>query len=124
LLLEPRILDQPDMPTIVDVRWTGRKHDTSLTIKEIEKRTRRRFIGEKQVSRDTISREYQQIQERAVNLARLHRNGWLEIRIASLSTTSNYAHELRVVRERFKSFFPLEDFEEVSLTKARTKLWE
>ncbi|MGK5012113.1 hypothetical protein [Janthinobacterium sp. MDB2-8] len=122
LLTEPDILVKPESPTIVDVRWETANVDTALIIKEVEVRTHRRFLRDEIIG-DNFHRVYTNQVQRAVNLARLHRNGALEVRIAAHANSSKYEGDVLRFFRQIQNFISLFDFSEVSLTKAKDTLW-
>src|SRR5450830_1783954 len=70
LLTEPQIKSMPPAPTIVDIRWETATADLSLTIKEVEVRTKRKPLRE--VTRnDKLFKIYQYEKVRAVNVQKL-----------------------------------------------------
>lgn len=89
LLDTPKVLDQPDTPSIVDVRWNEANVDLSLVIKIVETREAQVPMGEER-SPDgkMLTKRYELRPERAVSVARLHRDGLLEVRISARSTGS------------------------------------
>lgn len=121
LLTEPEVLNQPTRPTIVDVRWESADVDLRLTIKEIELRLQQRYLGTEQDG-DKIKKVYQIRQERVVNVARLHRNGLLEIRIGSHANSSQYKDDINRFWAHVSSFLPRADFLDVSLSTAKARL--
>lgn len=124
LLTSPKILDQPSEPTIVDVRWSSSSTqvDLALIVKIVETRVVQRFLDESSKG-NLITRNYEQVHERAVNLARLHRNGLLEIRLGSHSNSSNYRHDLKRIWQRLSFLINESEFIPISLSTAKNKLW-
>lgn len=120
LLSEPDVLLQPDAPQIVDVRWDSADVDLSLTVKEVEVRTYRKHLEDK-VDGDRFYRVYTNERQRAVNLAKLHRNGLLEIRIA-LHAGSQYKSDVDRFIVHLAEILPFAGFSEVALDTAKTKL--
>eukprot|EP01114_Cavostelium_apophysatum_P005557 TRINITY_DN16746_c0_g1_i1.p1 TRINITY_DN16746_c0_g1~~TRINITY_DN16746_c0_g1_i1.p1 ORF type:complete len:284 (-),score=-3.35 TRINITY_DN16746_c0_g1_i1:44-895(-) len=122
LLTTPEIRSLPEQPTIVDVRWATDGVDQSLTIKEVESHTRRKLL-KNTVFKNHYYRIYTNEQVRAVNVAKLHRNGLLEIRVQSRDNTTKYdADVLRFFRQ-IGDIFPMSEFKEISLTKAKDTMW-
>lgn len=123
LLNEPLVLAEPPKPKLVDVRWETAKVDLSLTIKEIELRTHTRFVGVEHYPNGTFHKVYEEKKERAVNLAKLHRHGLLEIRIASHSNSSKYEIDVNRFWRSIDDLIPAREFAELSLSKAKDLLW-
>lgn len=122
VLDSPLILDQPVEPTITDVRWASAGAiDLSLTIKIIEQRTSQRYVGD-EVSGNYILKRYERINERAVNIVKLHRDGLLELRITSQANSSNYLDNIRVL-QGMVGLFPRSEFNPISLSTAKNRLW-
>lgn len=123
LLQAPSLYDFPKHPTIADVRWTSTAAgDSDLIVKEIQAREHFRLIGTTET--DTkMTKEYARELERGVNVIRLHRNGQMEVRVASRTGSARYATDLQQLRDRLKQLIPLEHFGEVSLSKAKEALW-
>lgn len=122
LLTQARVLDQPSEPTIADVRWVVAGIDTELIVKIIETRVSQRFVGETRLG-NQISRNYEEILERSVNVVRLHRNGLLEIRLGSHSNSTRYASDLMLMWRRIDFLLSESDFTPISLLRAKNKLW-
>jgi hypothetical protein len=122
LLAEPDILLQPDVPKIVDVRWETGTVDLNLVVKEVEIRQHRKFLRN-EVHGDDFYKIYTNEEQRAVNLAKLHRDGLLEVRITSHANSSKYDGDLVRFFRELNDFFPLAQFSEISLTKVKDRLW-
>ena len=122
LLVSPKILDQPASAQIVDVRWKVSGVDQSLTIKEVEPRKFQTFIGT-ELHNNQIHKIYGLEEQRAVNLAKLHRDGLLEIRIASLANSSKNTKEISRLLSALNKFLPFKEFKELSLSKVKQRIW-
>ncbi|MES1983237.1 MAG: hypothetical protein V4443_12290 [Pseudomonadota bacterium] len=122
LLTHPRVLDQPQIPELADVRWDTADVDISVTIKEIESREFHYFIGT-ELHDGNIHKVYGRQFQRAVNVAKLHRDGLLEIRLASLANTSKYEAAIRRFWKQINDLIPLDGFTELSLSPAKDRLW-
>lgn len=122
LLTKPRVLDQPANPQIVDVRWQSESVDYNMTIKEVELRKFQTFLGTEQHD-NKIHKIYGLQEERAVNVAKLHRDGLLEIRIASLANSTKYEADVRRFRNHLSAILPLNEFKELSLSTVKQRLW-
>lgn len=123
VLEQPAILERPLIPTIVDVRWPGPAVDRALIIKEVETRESQHPLRE-QRSPDgkTLTKTYELRQERAVNLIRLHRDGFLEIRISARSTGSTrYKQDVGMFWARLRGLLDQAKFRPVLLTELKAK---
>ncbi len=118
ILLNPKILEQPQVPTIVDVRWDKQ----GLVIKIIETRISEKFLKESFNEDDTINRTYKKISERAVNVVRLRMSGELELCLASQSSKS-YKKNLDDIWNLIDEIIPRRNFSEIYLNKAKNLLW-
>ncbi|WP_100633136.1 hypothetical protein [Pseudomonas qingdaonensis] len=126
LLTTPLDLDLPDNATIVDVRLyqpDPNKMPVSLTIKVVEKRMIKTFHSEV-IDRQagTITKNYSFKEKRAVNIATLDHEGWLELRIASQDTQTNYTQLVREMLVKVRKLLPHDGFNIVSLNDAKTKI--
>jgi hypothetical protein len=92
-------------------------------VKEIEPRTRRKFLRD-EIKDGHFHRIYTNEQQRAVNVAKLHRDGLLELRIASHANSSKYDGDLIRFWRQITDFFPYREFKPQSLTTAKDELWE
>lgn len=114
------VLVQPAAPQIVDVRWDSADVDLAFIVKEVELRTHRKYLGE-EVNGDRFYRVYTHEQQRAVNVAKLHRTGLLEIRIASHGGT-RYQVDVDRFIVHLAEILPVADFSEVAIDTAKNKL--
>lgn len=122
------LVDGPDMhrmpaaPTIVEVRWESADVDLSMLIKIAEVRVRRTLLRERTLNGKFI-KIYSDEPVRAVNVAKLHRTGLLELRIQSRDNTTKYdADHTRFVRN-LSLFFPSSQFGDTSLSTAKDTMW-
>jgi hypothetical protein len=120
LLNRADVLVQPAEPQIVDVRWDTADVDLAMTVKEVELRTRKKHLGDRQEGDRFIS-EYTYEKQRAVNLAKVHRNGLLELRIAAHSG-SKYEEDINRFMVQLGELVPVGQFGEVSLDVAKQNL--
>lgn len=121
---DPLLVDLPLEPTIVDLRFDSGTDYTSMTLKEIERRTFKRLKSE--ISNDeemTFTKVYAVEHERAINVARLWSTGLLEIRIASRDNTSRYQDDLAHFFGRLKPIVARGEFTEISLAQVKKNLW-
>lgn len=126
LLKEPKDLDLPSAPEIVDIRCEKILEPNigeTLTVKVVETREIKTFFAER---RDSVTgnliKEYKIDKRRAVNIARLHENGLLELRIASRDNTVKYLDDVRVLFGKISKFILYSEFTKVSLDHAKTTL--
>lgn len=126
LLKEPKDLDLPSSPEIVDIRCEkilAPDIGETLTIKVVETREIRTFFGERRdASSGNLIKEYKIDRRRAVNVARLHDNGLLELRIASRDNTVKYLDDVRILWGKISKFILFSEFNKVSLDRAKTML--
>jgi hypothetical protein len=122
LLSSPRVLEQPPEAQIVDLRWETAAVDLNLTIKEVELRKFQTFLGTEQHG-NQIHKIYGIQEQRAVNVAKLHRDGLLEIRIASLANSTKYEADLRRFLFAINSIILTKNFTELSLSIAKDRFW-
>lgn len=120
----PVIVDLPEMPTIVDVTFAVSGSDSSVTYKEVEKRTTRkpRYEAVDKAAK-TVTKVWDIEEHRVVNVARLWANGLLEIRLASRDNTSRYHEDLSSFFSRLQPFIKRAEFREVSLNSVKHNLW-
>lgn len=122
LAQEADVLLEPKHPIIVDVRWEGVNVDSALVIKEVETRERRKY-ARTEIIGNYLHKIYEYSKQRAVNVAKLHSSGFLEIRIASHTNTTKYDGDLVRFFTQIQDFFPSAYFSELSLTTAKDKFW-
>jgi hypothetical protein len=115
-------IDTPDEPTFVAVEWSGSGKGLSLTIKEVYPHRVLKLAGEDQTALGVVKRwEYDFT--RAVNVARLHQDGVLEVRLASVGEAS-YKDKLNDFLARLGELVPIHEFNVTRLDKAKTALRE
>ncbi len=122
-LENPVLVDLPPQPTIVEIRGEHSSDRECRVIKVVERREERRFDSEK-IQGNRVLREWVIDEVRAVNLARLHASGLLEIRIQSRANSTLYKTELNQMLTMLKDYVPPASFREISLTKAKHALWQ
>lgn len=122
LLVRPRLLEHPDVPTLAEIRREG---DNALCLKVIETRMLVHFVGEREEPNGNFVREYRREPVRAVNVARLTADGLLEIRIYSHRAQGrSYIDDLPTIWGLLAGLIDADDFSEWSLTQAKQALWE
>jgi len=112
-------LDTPDSPTVTDIRYES----GSLIIKIIELRFHMEPLDET-LEDNILTKKWQRVYERAVNVVRMSPTGLLEIRIASQSSGTQYEHQLDKIWEIIEPFIARKYFSEISLSNAKNKLIE
>lgn len=122
LIDAPLILESSDAPCLVDVRWNSADVDLSLVVKEIYTRRSEKFLRN-EMTDGCLHKIYEYQKQRAVNLAKIHRNGLLEIRLASQLTSTNYVQELSRFMYHIKDIIPSDGLNEISLSTARNRIW-
>lgn len=124
LLTNPALYEHPEQPTISDVRWvqTNTGDEVELVVKEIQSREHYRLIGTREDG-DRLTREYQRVRERGVNVVRVHRSGRIEMRIAARTGSARYREDLIAFRHRLERLIPMSHIAEVSLRAAKERLW-
>jgi hypothetical protein len=119
----PLVLLKPRHPQIVDIRLEGTNSGRTLVVKVVMTRVYRRQIEERE-SDNQVTVTYQQEEERAVNLFRLHASGVLELRIQTRRDTSKYRPDMRLMWEMAATLLPFDRFEPLPLHHAKDNLWE
>jgi hypothetical protein len=116
----PLALDTPDTPTIVDIRLEKAVVPLTLVVKEVYTHRAYKAASSKEEG-DELTKVWRIIRTRAVNIAKLHRDGLLEIRLASVSESS-----YKVQRERFLkmvgNLIPIHLFAPVNLAEAKKNI--
>lgn len=120
LLSDADVLLQPEAPQIVDVRWERADVDLAFVVKEVELRSHRKYLGD-EIEGDRFYRVYTNEQKRAVNVAKLHRDGLLEIRIAAHGG-SKYQADVNRFIGHLAEILPFVGFAELPLDTAKDKL--
>lgn len=126
LLSQPKDLYLPDSPEVVDIRLKKiyePKAGMSLTIKVVETRYIRSLVSDTtNISAGEAIKRYSIEKKRAVNIARLHENGLLELRIASRDNTKKYIEDVNTLFSKIRLFIPRLEFNNVSLSTVKDKL--
>lgn len=118
----PDVQRMPATPTIVEVRWESADVDLSMIIKVAEVRTKRTLERERSMHGKFI-KIYSDEQVRAINVAKLHRTGLLELRIQSRDNTTKYDGDLNRFIRLINQFMPTARFGDTSLSKAKDTMW-
>jgi len=117
------LVDLPANPTIAEIRQDTANRRPCWVFKIVETREEREFLEEK-IEGNRIRREWAINKVRAVNVARLHESGFLEIRIQSHTNSTLYASDLSQMWKLLKDYLPPASFRPVSLARAKKALWE
>jgi hypothetical protein len=125
VLREPLIVDQPAKLTIADARREQLDGKETLVIKTVETRTHRRLVSERAVGESRYVVEYELERVRAVNVARFHSDGLLEIRVHlhRSSGVRNYRDDLNTLQTLLTGLFTPTKTKAFSLQKAKDALW-
>jgi hypothetical protein len=122
LIGSPDIERMPSSPTLVEVRWDGAPAPQTMTVKEAEVHKKHVLKREKPRGK-LIVKYFMEHETRAINVARLHRDGLLEVRVQSRDTTTKYDRDVNRFWRQIEAFFPFKKFSEISLTKAKSQMW-
>jgi hypothetical protein len=118
-----RVVNLPEEPTITEIREDASNGRLCWVYKIIETREERQFLGET-LEHDRVRKEWAINRVRAVNVARLHESGFLEVRIQSHTNSTLYAADLNRILTILKDYLPPASFHPVSLAKAKKALWD
>jgi hypothetical protein len=125
LLTNPRIMETPAEPTIVDVRFEQGLYGRALVVKVVETRVHEKLVDEREATEGKrIIREYEIVSTRAVNVARVHEDGFAELRVYSHRNKTDYTAERNELWSRCNVLVPKKHFNEVSIGKAKRNLWQ
>jgi len=111
----------PDKPTITQIRQETSHNRTAWVFKIVEKREQTSFVEDVRDG-DTFTRKYKIESVRAVNTARLHDSGLLEIRIQSHLNSNRYDSDITQLWTMLRDFLPTAKFAELPLRKAKARL--
>lgn len=122
LIQKTRVLEDAQTATFTEVRWDSASIDLALVIKEVETRKSHHPLEELVVG-NILHKKYEIREQRAVNVARLHHTGLLEIRISARVTGSTkYKDDLRLFWARVCGLLELRDFTPVTFTALKARL--
>ena len=124
LLSNPRILEKPGSPTITDVRFESGIYGRALIVKVVETRTHEKFVTQTEAPDNRILREFEVISTRAVSVARVHQDGFAELRVFSHRNKTDYTAELDDLWSICNVLVPRLKFTEVSIATAKRSLWQ
>jgi len=120
LLQQPLNLDMPAAPTIVDIRWEGTGSSRAFVIKEVYTHETRKK-GKVDKVGNQIVQFYDVEPTRAVNIAKVYRDGLLEIRLASVSESSYKEQRERFLRH-LGELVPIQEFSPLNFGTAKARL--
>lgn len=121
LIGAPLALDTPAAPMIVDIRGEVASVPLSMTVKEVYTHEAYKLLGAPRIVGDELTKTWRIIRTRAVNVAKLHRDGLLEIRIDSVSESSYQSQRDRFVAA-LGEIVPIHKFGPVHFAVAKENL--
>lgn len=122
LINGPDVHRMPDSPSIVEIRWESAEVDLNMVVKIAEVRTKRTLERERSMHGKFI-KIYSDEPIRAVNVAKLHRSGLLELRIQSNDNMTKYDGDLNRFIRLIAQFIPISYFGDISISKAKDTMW-
>jgi hypothetical protein len=118
------VLSQPDKPTITEIRTGGTSDRASVTIKLVERREETKLIDQK-TNGAFVTKTWEIVPARAVNVFRLWGTRILEVRVQSRSGGSTYQEDIdRLWGTDVRRFFPPDEFSPIPLTNIKSSLWK
>jgi hypothetical protein len=125
LLEEPDVLSVPGSRALADARLEDGPNGRVLVLKAVESRTYYRFENaqDENGGRYRIKR-YRRIEVRAVDVLRVHRDGFTELRIHAHETGNDYSNEVTAAWHFFAPFVSRFQFSDLSISKAQQMLWK
>lgn len=120
-LREVIIEELPDKPRITQIRPETVGSRCAWVFKIVEKREERNLI-EESTEGDTVTKKYRIRFVRAVNVAKLHESGMLEIKIQSRQNSNQYDTNISQAWTQLRDFLPTNKFAELSLRRAKARL--
>jgi len=123
LLQKPPILDKPEHLTLTDVRIESSGAGQILVVKAVQGRSYQKYLREESDDR-FVRRIYERVEQRAVNVMRVHQDGFAEVRIQSHNGSADYAQEVDSFWSLVNTIIPQVRFGVLSITKAKEYLWK
>jgi hypothetical protein len=123
VLANPRILEMPSSPTIVDARWDDEEAGARFILKFVETRHIRVFSGEERHG-DNLTRTFRMEPMRAVNLFSLGADGLLEMRIQSHKNSTRYDDDVARMWRLATRLLPSGDFSDYPIVDAKNVIWK
>jgi hypothetical protein len=125
LIESPIELELPDDPTFVDVRTIVNNGKSKIIVKQVETRTTNQYLHSTfDAATSQMSKVYSVIKKRAINIACLHSDGLLEIRISSQDNSTKYEKNVRTFFNALAPLINYGEFRAIGLHKAKTEIWE
>lgn len=122
LLTSPPVLASPENLTLAEVRLDqmgGSRR--ALVIKAVKGRIYRDYLGEKRDGR-FITRTYEELEERAVNVLRIQDDGFAELRVQSYQNSGDYTQDIESMWSLVAPLVEQIKFGSVPLERARLHL--
>ena len=113
----------PPKAMITQIREEVNRNKRTWIFKMVESREERRYVGETKVG-ELYQKSWSVTPVRAVNVARLHQDGLLEMSIHSHGGSGQYADDLSRFWEMLESFIPQSHFSDFSIANAKNHFWE
>jgi hypothetical protein len=124
ILDNPRVLDKPTGPTFTEARidYTPKRQPKALVVKQVMTRESREFVGEtRDGNRIHIELDVEEV--RAVNVVKLHADGFCEVRLQS-HKEPQYAREASQLLLELRDVLPSGALQKFVLTVAKNRLFE
>lgn len=124
ILDNPRVLDKPNRPTFTEVRVdkTPNGQPKALVIKQIVTKESRQVLGETRTSANRIRIDVAVEEMRAVNVVKLHADGFCEIRLQS-HKNPQYTREASQLLITLQELLPSGELQKFVLTAAKNNLF-
>jgi hypothetical protein len=123
LLTGALVVDLPTKPTLTEIREENVGGQARWVFKIIEARREKQFVKE-MTDGDRLIKEWLWTNVRAVNVARLHATGFLELRIQSRLNSTKYEADVNKFWMLLKDFLPPDIFKPFSMASAKAQLWD
>jgi hypothetical protein len=125
LLEEPDLLSVAGSRALADARIEKGPSGRALVLKAVEARVMYKLEDEHEENggRYKIKR-YRRIEVRAVDVLRVHSDGFTEMRIHAHDSGSDYSTQVNNAWHFFAHFASRFQFDDMSITKAQQKLWK
>jgi hypothetical protein len=124
VLKTPLVVELPEKPTLAEIRAEDSLGHQCWVFKIVETRREKKYLGET-IQGNVLRKEWEFHDYRAVNVARLHASGFLEVRIQSHANNSTqYSGDVSAIWKALKEFLPHSAFATFPLAKAKKRLWD
>lgn len=125
LLEEPDLLSKPGALALADVRFESGPNGRTLVLKAVEARVFYKLEEQYDESGGKYRiKRYQRYEVRAVDVLRVHSDGFAEMRIYAHDYSSDYSNELTKAWQFFAHFASRFQFHDLSISKAQQNLWK